>query len=81
MGDKGRSKKKSKRRRVRWPIRLLMALCAAAMLFLLGFVWLYHARNDAALARYIMEDKNPKIRGRLELGKVHWGHVLWSTWR
>jgi hypothetical protein len=73
MGDKARSKEKSKRRRVRWPTRLLLALCAAALLFLFGFVWVYYARNDAALARYIMEDKNPKIRGRLEIGKIHWG--------
>jgi len=50
-----------------------VVLSATALLFLALLTWLYFARNNEALARFIMETNNPNIRGRLEFRSIHWG--------
>jgi hypothetical protein len=61
-----------RRKRVRWPIRLFKALVALAVVFVLVCLWAWRYRNDEYLARFIME-KNSTNRGRIVLGRVHWG--------
>ena len=57
---------------MRWPRHLLVALSVLALVFVISLLYLYHYRNDEALAQYIMDSNNPKIRGRLEFRRIHW---------
>lgn len=49
-----------------------MAQSLLALAFIGALIWAYHFRNDQYLAQFIMEGNNSSLRGRLELGRVHW---------
>jgi len=68
-----RTRQRRRHRRLKWPRRLLTGLSALALGFLLLLTWLYYYQNDEALAHLIMSTNNPKIRGRLEFRRIHWG--------
>ena len=56
----------------RWPTRLLIVASIFALLFSAVFLWFYRHFNDEYLANLITSKTNLLLRGRLELGRVHW---------
>lgn len=49
-----------------------MVLLVLAFLFIIALLWGYRYRNDEYLARYIAEMNNERMKGRMEMGRVHW---------
>ena len=57
---------------IRWPFRLFVGLTLLSLLSVILMLWAYRYRNDEYLARFIMQLRNPEMKGKMELGRVHW---------
>jgi autotransporter translocation and assembly factor TamB len=57
---------------VQWPFRMFVTLLLLAVAFIGVMLWAYRYRNDEYLARFIMEMNNKRMKGRMEIGRLHW---------